>query len=49
VRVGFAYDIDMSSAAIGSKGVGGFEIVASYIGKIYKKPKLKPEIFCPRL
>jgi type IX secretion system PorP/SprF family membrane protein len=49
VKVGFAYDLDLSSASIGSKGVGGYELVASYIGKIYKKPKLKPEIFCPRL
>ncbi len=49
VKVGFAYDLDLSSANIGSKGVGGYELVASYIGKVYKKPKLKPEIFCPRL
>jgi type IX secretion system PorP/SprF family membrane protein len=49
VKVGFAYDIDISSAVVGSQSVGGFEVVASYIGKIYKKPKVKAAIFCPRL
>jgi type IX secretion system PorP/SprF family membrane protein len=49
IDVGFAFDVDMSSAVIGSKGVGGFELVASYMGLIYKKPKVKPEVFCPRL
>lgn len=49
IDVGAAYDFDVSSAAIGSKSVGGFEIAASYIGLVYKKPKVKPEVFCPRL
>jgi type IX secretion system PorP/SprF family membrane protein len=49
IKIGMAFDVDLSSAAIGSKGVGGFEIVGSYIGTVYKKPKVKPEVFCPRL
>ena len=49
LRVGIAYDIDISSATIGSRSVGGFELTASYLGKIYKKPKPKPIIMCPRL
>jgi len=49
IRVGLAYDIDLSSATIGSRSVGGFELCASYMGKIYKKPKPKAVIFCPRL
>jgi len=49
IRVGMAFDMDISTAVIGSNGVGGFEICASYMGKIYKKPKPKPIIFCPRL
>ncbi|MBK9733982.1 MAG: type IX secretion system membrane protein PorP/SprF [Saprospiraceae bacterium] len=48
-KVGFNFDLDTSSATAGSAGVGGFELCASYIGKIYKKPKVKPIIFCPRL
>ncbi len=49
IRAGFAYDMDFSSATIGSAGVGGYELAVSYMGKIYKKPKPKPVIFCPRL
>ncbi|MBC7884800.1 MAG: PorP/SprF family type IX secretion system membrane protein [Saprospiraceae bacterium] len=49
IKVGFAFDMDISTATIGSNSVGGFELCASYMGKIYKKPKVKPVIFCPRL
>lgn len=49
IRVGLAYDIDISSAVPGSNGQGGAELAVSYIGKIYKKPKPKPIIYCPRL
>ncbi|MFT6783922.1 MAG: hypothetical protein ACJA1A_003864, partial [Saprospiraceae bacterium] len=49
IRVGLAYDIDISSASTGSSGQGGVELAVSYIGKIYKKPKPKPIIYCPRL
>ncbi len=49
IRVGLAYDIDISTATIGSAARGGFELCAAYMGKIYKKPKPKAVIFCPRL
>jgi type IX secretion system PorP/SprF family membrane protein len=49
IRVGLAYDLTLSSAVLADRTVGGFEICASYIGKIYKKPKPKAIIFCPRL
>lgn len=49
IKVGLAFDMDISTAVLGSNNVGGFEICASYMGKIYKKPKPKPVIFCPRL
>jgi type IX secretion system PorP/SprF family membrane protein len=49
LRVGLSYDLDISSASIGSGSVGGVEVGVSYLGKIYKKPKPKPVIFCPRL
>ncbi len=49
IQVGFAYDVNIDSKAIGSDGFGGLELAARYIGKIYKKPKVKPIIFCPRL
>ena len=49
IQVGLAYDLNIDSRAIGSDGFGGFEICARYLGKIYKKPKVKPVIFCPRL
>lgn len=49
IQVGFAYDLNIDSRAIGSSGLGGFELSAKYLGKIYKKPKVKPIIFCPRL
>jgi type IX secretion system PorP/SprF family membrane protein len=49
IQVGFAYDMNIDSRSIASSGLGGFELAARYIGKIYKKPKVKPVIFCPRL
>ncbi|MBL0100857.1 MAG: hypothetical protein IPP49_13160 [Saprospiraceae bacterium] len=49
IRVGLAYDLTLSSATIADRSVGGFELAARYLGKIYKKPKPKPVIFCPRL
>jgi type IX secretion system PorP/SprF family membrane protein len=49
IKVGLAYDMSLSSAIIADRTVGGFELCASYIGKIYKKPKPKAVIFCPRL
>jgi hypothetical protein len=49
IKVGIAYDIDISTLSQVSNSVGGFELCASYMGKIYKKPKVNPIIFCPRL
>ncbi len=47
-RVGAAYDFNVSSLSTVSNGQGGFEIAVSYIARIYKKPTVKPVIFCPR-
>ncbi len=46
IKVGFAWDANTSGVT--SKFNGGYEIAASYIGKIYKKPKVNTVIFCPR-
>ncbi len=46
IKVGFAWDANTSPVT--SNFNGGYEIAASYIGKIYKKPKVNPVIFCPR-
>lgn len=45
IKVGFGWDLNTSGLNNGSYG---YEIAASYIGKIYKKPKVNPVIFCPR-
>lgn len=47
-RVGAAYDFNTSSLTSVSNGQGGFEIAASYIARIFKKPTVKPVIFCPK-
>ena len=47
-RVGAAYDFNVSSLNVATNGQGGFEIAASYIAKIFKKPTVKPVIFCPK-
>jgi type IX secretion system PorP/SprF family membrane protein len=46
-RVGAAYDLTVSELADAGTG-GGFELGLSYIAKIFKKPNVKPVIFCPR-
>lgn len=48
VKVQFAYDINTSGLTPASGTVGGFELGVSYIGKIYKKPKVDPTEVCPR-
>lgn len=48
-KVGLAYDLDISDLSVQSGGIGGFELCFQYMGKIYKKPKPKPVIFCPTL
>jgi len=48
LRVGFAYDINISSLSAATSYRGGFEIAANYIFKKYKKAIIKPQIICPR-
>jgi type IX secretion system PorP/SprF family membrane protein len=48
IKVMLGYDINISSLSAASGSVGGFELAAQYIGKIYKRPKPDPVIFCPR-
>ena len=45
---GLAYDFNVSGASLSTSGVGGYELGVSYIAKLYKKPVVKPVIFCPR-
>ena len=45
-----SYDITLSELNNGGNNtVGGFEIAVTYIGKIFKAPKVKPVFFCPSL
>lgn len=46
---GLAFDLTVSAAASATRGFGGFELGASKIIKIYKKPEAPPSILCPRL
>ena len=48
VKVQFAYDINTSGLTPASGSVGAFELGVSYIGKVYKKPKVDPTEVCPR-
>ncbi len=48
LRVAASYDMTLSALSDINSGVGGFEIAASYIIKIFKAPTVKPVIFCPR-
>ena len=48
IRVMIGYDVNVSSLSSASGTFGAFEIAAQYIGKIYKRPKPDPIIFCPR-
>lgn len=48
IRVMLGYDINISSLASASGTFGAIELAAQYIGKIYKRPKPDPIIFCPR-
>lgn len=48
IRVMLGYDLNISSLSSASGSQGGFELAALYIGKVYKRPKPDPIIFCPR-
>jgi len=49
IRIGLAYDINLASFTPATNGSSGFELGVTYLGKIYKKPKVKPLLICPRL
>ena len=49
LRLGVSYDMNISSLSPASGYFGGFELGVAYYGKIFKKPKIKPVIVCPRL
>lgn len=48
IRVMLGYDINISPLSGASSSVGGFELAAQYVGRIYKRPNPDPIIFCPR-
>lgn len=48
-KAALGYDFTLSDLADANSRQGGFEIAVNYIGKIYKKPKVKPVILCPHL
>lgn len=49
IRVGLAYDLDIGASTPATNNHKSIELGVTYIGKIYKKPKPKPIIYCPRL
>ncbi len=49
LKVGVAYDINLSSLSSNGTRKGGYEFAANYILKLYKKPVVPPAILCPRL
>lgn len=48
LRVGLAYDVNVSDLNSETNYRGGFEIAANYIVKIYKPAKVKTKVLCPR-
>jgi hypothetical protein len=48
IRLMVGYDINISGLSVASGTQGGFELAAQYLGKVYKRPKPDPIIFCPR-
>ncbi|MFN4255637.1 MAG: PorP/SprF family type IX secretion system membrane protein [Saprospiraceae bacterium] len=48
LRVGLAYDVNLSSLTTVSNYRGGWELAVNYIIKIYKPAVVKPKILCPR-
>ena len=49
IKIGLAYDINLASFTPATSGSSGFELGVTYLGKIYKKPAVKPLLICPRL
>lgn len=48
IRVMLGYDVNISGLAQASGSLGAIELAAQYVGRIYKRPKPDPVIFCPR-
>lgn len=48
LRVGLAYDVNISDLSAETNYRGGFEIAANYIIKIYKPAVVKTKVLCPR-
>ncbi len=49
VKAALAYDLTLSDLSEANSYQGGFEIAVYYVGKIYKKPTVKPVIIGPHL
>jgi len=49
IRIGLAYDLDIGASTPATNNHKSLELGVTYVGKIYKKPKPKPIIYCPRL
>lgn len=49
LKAAFAYDVTLSQLNEANNYKGGFEMAVYYIGRIYKKPVVKPVILCPHL
>lgn len=49
VRIRAAYDVNVNGLSTVTQNQGGFELAVSYIGKIFKKPEVKPTVLCPDL
>lgn len=49
IRVGLGYDLDIGASTPATGVAKSLELGVTYMGKIYKKPKPKPIIYCPRL
>ncbi|MDP4712269.1 MAG: PorP/SprF family type IX secretion system membrane protein [Saprospiraceae bacterium] len=47
LRVTLSYDVNLSALNAATNSVGGFELSAFYILKLYKKPTVTPAILCP--
>lgn len=48
-KFGMSFDLTASKFTPATNGFGAFELAVAYIGKVYKKPKVKPTMVCPRL
>lgn len=49
IRIRAAYDVNANGLSQVTNNQGAFELAFSYIGKIFKKPEVKPTVLCPDL